>query len=231
MSTQKEKRDLNLLHLPTELRNQIWTLCLKLPENALVTITERASFYCNNHEEITAALLRVNQQMHHEAKAVLYSKNTFCIRLNEESCMRKVREEKPKQHTFAIPSLWNSAFRKNIYQIRRLHIVVVLSREELKERLPQEEANYQLQQTKSEFSDIVKNAIEEVCNVLALSSCLAHVVISFHNNGRQSMRTDKDHKVLQPLGKLRGLKEVEITGVPKNFATYLEDVMKRESGK
>lgn len=196
-----------------------------------MAITERASFSCNDHEEITAALLRVNQQMHHEAKAVLYSDNTFCIRLNEGSCMRKVWEEKPKQHTFAIPSLWNSAFRKSIYQIRRLHIVVVLSREELKEALPQEEANYQLQQSKGEFSDIVRNAIEELCNVLALSSCLTNVVISFHNNGRQSMRTDKDHMVLQPLGKLRGLKEVEIIGVPKTFASFLEDVMKRECGK
>lgn len=253
MSIQKGTRDLNLLHLPAEsvriyfpgtipvagrtltsilrLRNQIWSLCLKLPENTLVGITERASFSCNDLKEITPALLRVNHQMHHEAKTVLYSQNTFGIRLNEGSCMRKIMEENPEQHKFAIPSLWNSTFRKSIYQIRRLHIMVALGREELKEGLSREEANYQLQQSKGEFSEIVKNAVEELCNVLALSSCLTNVVISFCNNSRQSMRTDKDHRVLQPLGKLRGLKEVEIFGVPKNFASYLEDVMKREGGK
>lgn len=220
-----------MLTVILRLRNQIWTLCLKLPDNTVVGITERASFSCNNHIEITPALLRVNQQTHHEAKAVLYSLNTFGIRLNEGSCMRKIREEKLEQHAFAIPSLWNSAFRKNIYQIRRLHIMVALSREELEEGLSREEANYQLQRSKSEFSDIVKNAVEELCNVLALSSCLTNVEISFCNNGRQSMRTDRDYRVLRPLGKLRGLKEVEIVGVPKNFASYLEDVMKRETGK
>ena len=202
-----------------------------LPDNTVVCITERASFSCYDHKELTPALLRVNQQMHHEAKAILYSRNTFSIKLNEESCMRKIRDEKPKQYTFAIPSLWKSAFRKNIYQIRRLHIMVALSREELKEGLSQEEENYQLQRSKSEFSDIVKNAVEELCNVLALSSSLTKLIVSFCNNGRESMRTDKDHRVLQPLGKLRGLKEVEIIGVPKNFALYLEDVMKRESGR
>lgn len=194
-------------------------------------ITERASFSCKDHKEITPALLRVNRQVHDEAKAILYSQNTFSIRLSEGSCMRMIREEKHKQHMVAIPSLWNFAFRQNIYQIHRLHITVALSREELKEGLPREEVDNQLQRSKGEFSDIVENAVEELCNVLALSSCLMHVVISFCNDGRQSMRANKDHRVLQPLGKLRGLQKVEIFGVPKNFASYLEDGMKRESGK
>ena len=144
--------------------------------------------------------------------------------------MRQIKREKPKQNTFAIPSLWNSAFRKKIYQICLLHVMFAHSREELDESLSRGEANYQLQHSKAEFSDIVKKAVEELCNVLALSSCPSNVVVSFYNNGRKSIRTDSEHRVLQPLGKLRGLKEVEIIGVPKNFASYLEEVMKRESG-
>ncbi|MCJ1422204.1 hypothetical protein MMC29_000083 [Sticta canariensis] len=162
MSTRRDKPHLSLLLLPAELRNQIWTLCLKLPDNTLVCITEQASFSCNNYKEITPALLRVNQQMHEEVKAVLHSQNTFGIRLNEESCMRQIKEEKPKQNTFAIPSLWNSAFRKNVYQIYRLHVMVAHSREELDEGLSRGKANYQLQRLKAEPSDIVKNAVEEL---------------------------------------------------------------------
>ena len=65
---------------------------------------------------------------------------------------------------------------------------------------------------------------------MALSSCPSNVVVSFYDNGRKSIRTDSEHRVLQPLGKLRGLKEVEIIGVPKNFASYLEEVMKKREG-
>ena len=208
----------------------IWTLCLTITDGAVVEITDRATFVCNAPKNITPALLRVNQQIHEDAKTILFTKNVFGIRLHEGSCICKTRERNP-QHAYGIPALWNWAFRQQVYHIRQWCIVVVLSYELEKEGLSPMETPYQLQQTKAEFKQIVSSAVEELCNVLALSSCLKSMHIRFQDQGRPSMKTMLEHNALRPFSRLKVLNEVEITGVPEDFAVALKTAMMKKQGE
>lgn len=201
---------------------EIWTLCLKMPPGAVVEITDQASFICNAPKNVTPSLLLVNQQIHDEGKNLLLSQNEFSVRLHEGSCMGQTRNNMDQQCTYAIPSLWNAAFRQQIYHIRHWRIEVLLNHEIEKEGLSLTEATYQLQQTKAEIANIVQSALEELCNALALSDCLSSIHVSLHDQGRKNLKTTREHTILLPLQRLKVLKRVEIKGVPPGFDYYLE---------
>lgn len=213
------------------IRMAIWTLCLTITNGEVVEITNQATFVCNAPKNIAPALLRVNQQIYEDAKAILYTNNVFSVKLNEGSCMGLTRETEIQRHAYAIPSLWNAAFRQQIYLIRQWRIVVVLNYEVEKEGLSLTEGPYQLQQTKTEFASIVSSALEELCNVLSLSNHLGSMEVWFRDLGRPSLRTAREHMILLPLSRLKVVHEFEAIGVPKNFGCFLKGFMTSKQGE
>lgn len=192
-----------------------------------MSITERASFVCPERKNIAVALLRLNRQVYAETKSILYGSNTFRLTLNKESCMRVVGNSAGDKLalTSAIPSLWSSSFRKQIYLIRHLVINVTLDSEGVSSGLTGVAASQKLSQLKMEYLGIVENAIQETCNVLSLSAQIKYVHINFENRSR--INIGEEYRIMRPLGTLRGLKKVHIKGTPNNFALLLANLMQQ----
>ncbi len=157
---------------------------------------------------------------------MLYGQNTFTIRLHEGSCMRNISKEKLTGITCAIPSLWTDAFRPYIYKISRMQIEVMLSQEDPKLGLSQEEEESRLRRNKNQFN-IIKTAIEELSEYLDLSRCLKDLTIKLCGCARRSGKDSGQHLILLPLLILKGLTRVEAIGVPENFAMTLKTTMER----
>lgn len=205
----------------------MWSYCLKIDTNAVVSITEQGSFVCSATKNIAACLLQVNRQVYLETKSILYGENMFHIALNENSCMRVVEESFGDELEFssAIPSLWTSNFRKEIYLIRHFLITVVLNSEEVDNTLTGSARRQKIIENKIGYANVVGRAVEEIYDILSLSHQIIDVYISLQDRSR--IKTGGEYKVLQPLGMLRGLKDVHVAGVPDDYALYLQNSMKK----
>lgn len=83
-----------------------------------------------------------------------------------------------------------------------------------------------LEYSKSEIAAIVGTALGELCEILSSSNNLTSMKVNILNIGREKLKSGNEHKVLKCLGRLKGLKYLEICGLPKRAKDYLENVMR-----
>lgn len=122
----------------------------------------------------------------------------------------------------SIPSRWTSDIRNCVHQIRHLTLYVTLNRECDSLHTP---SRMLLEDKKLEVAAIVGTALGELCEILSFSNNLTSLKVHFLDLGREQLKTGSEHKVLECLGQLKGLKHVEICGPPKGAKDYLEKVM------
>lgn len=180
-----------------------------LEDGVFVSVLENGSFFCNHPTHITPALLRVNQQIKGEARAILFGKNTFSIELSKESCVRW---------------MWKSTFRKQFYQITRLRVIVRLRQDPGSERLS-ERAISARQQNMKWFKEL-KNDIEVLLGWLQTSSSVRYLTISLCINGTTS--ESNCPQILRTFEGWTGLTEVAVIGAPRIFAMDLKRTMEKQ---
>ncbi|KAL9071065.1 MAG: hypothetical protein Q9161_004404, partial [Pseudevernia consocians] len=83
-----------------------------------------------------------------------------------------------------------------------------------------------LENKKLEIAAIVDTALGELCEILSFSNNLTSLKVNFLDLVREELKTDNEHKVLEYLGRLKGVKHVEICGLPKGAKDYLENFMR-----
>lgn len=172
-------------------------------------------------------LLQTNKQIRKEGRAIMCNCNKFSIVLNQASylgCVSKIplRVSVARDDLASIPSRWTSDIKNCVHQMRRLTLYVTLNREY--ESL-HTSSRMLLEDKKSEVAAIVGTALGELCEILSLSKNLASFKVQFLDLGAEQLKTGSEHKVLECLGQLKGLKHVEICGTPKGAKEYLEKVM------
>lgn len=187
----------------------------------IVSVLENGSFFCNQPTRITPALLRVNQQVKEEARAILFGKNTFSIELSKERSIRTTREEDLTNLTCTTLWMWNSTFRTQFYQITRLRIIVRLLQDQGSERLT-EGAISTRQQNMKWFKEM-KSDIEVLLGWLQTSSSVRYLTISLSINGTTS--ESNCPLILRTFEGWTGLTEVEVIGAPRHFAMSLKGMM------
>lgn len=195
--------------------------CLMLEDDVIVSILENGSFFCNQPTRITPALLRVNQQVEMEARAILFGKNTFSIELSKERSIHTTREEDLTNLTCTTLWMWNSTFRTQFYQITRLRIIVRLRQDRGLERST-EGAISTRQQNMKWFKEM-KSDMEVLLGWLQTSSSVKYLTISLSINGTTS--ESNCPLILRTFEGWTGLTEVEVIGAPRNFAMNLKGMM------
>ena len=174
-------------------------------------------------------LLRTNKQIREEGRQIMCSRNNFSIILNEASylgsCIKFPRSISVAGGDLAsIPSKWTSDTRHLVHQMQRLTLYVTLNPESESVHVP---SRMLLELDKKlEIAAIVGTALGELCEILLFSSNLTSLRVNFLDLGREQLATGNEHKVLECLGRLKGLKHVEICGAPKRAKAYLENVMR-----
>ena len=169
-------------------------------------------------------LLRTNKQIRREGCVIMCNSNNFSIVLNQASYLGYPGKT-PRKTSVAggdlasIPSKWTSNIRFLVRQMRRLTLYVTLNPECESVHIPREDK-------KLEIAAIVGTALMELCEILSFSKNLTSLKVNFLNLGIERLTTGNEHKVLQCLGQLKGLKHVEICGLPKGAKGYLENVMR-----
>ena len=83
-----------------------------------------------------------------------------------------------------------------------------------------------LEYSKSEVAAIVSTALRELCAILSSSNNLTSMKVNILNIGREELKLGNEHKVLECLGQLKGLKYLEICGLPKRAKDYPETFMR-----
>ena len=83
-----------------------------------------------------------------------------------------------------------------------------------------------LENKKLEIAAIVDTALGELCEILSFSNNLTSLKVNFLDLVREELKTDNEHKVLEYLGRLKGVKHAEICGLPKGAKDYLENFMR-----
>lgn len=207
--------------MSSRLRDEIWMACLTLGDDVIVSVLENGSFFCNQPTRITPALLRVNQQIQKEARAILFAKNTFSIELSKERSTRTTGEEDLASLTCTTLWMWNSTFRMQFYQITRLRILLKLVQDEGSERLTAGAISSR-QQNMKWFKEM-KSDIEVLLGWLQTSGSVRFLTISLAINGITS--ESNDPLILKTFQGWTGLTEVKIAGAPRNFAMTLKRMM------
>lgn len=195
--------------------------CLMLEDDVIVNVLENGSFFCNQPTRITPALLRVNQQIKKEARAILFGKNTFSIELSKERSIRTTREEDLANLTCTTLWMWNSTFRTQFYQITRLRITVRLLQDQGSERLTAGAISTRRKNMK--WFKEMKSDIEVLLGWLQTSSSVRYLTLSLSINGIIS--ESNCPLILKTFEGWTGLTEVEVVGAPRNFAMNLKRMM------
>lgn len=195
--------------------------CLMLEDNVFVSVLENGSFFCNHPTRITPALLRVNQQIKTEARAILLGKNTFSIELSKGRSIHATGQEDLTSLNCTTLWMWSSNFRKQFYQITRLHIVVRLRQDPGSGRLS-EGAISTRQQNMKWFKEM-KSDIEMLLGWLQTSSSVRYLTISLSINEITS--ESNCPQILRTFEGWTGLTEVEVIGAPRMFAMNLKKIM------
>lgn len=195
--------------------------CLTLEDDVIVSVLENGSFFCNQPTRITPALLRVNQQIRKEARAILLAKHTFSIELSKERSIRTTGEEDLASLTCTTLWMWNSTFRTQFYQITRLRIILKLLQEEGSERLTAGAISSR-QQNMKWFKEM-KSDFEVLLGWLQTSGTVRFLTISLAINGITS--ESNDPLILKTFEGWTGLTEVEVAGAHRNFAMTLKRMM------
>lgn len=203
------------------LRDEIWTACLTLEDDAFVSVLGNGSFFCNQPTRITPALLRVNQQIKIEAQSILFGKNTFSIELSKESSIHTTSQEDLSKLNCTTFWMWNSTFRTKFYQITRLHIIVRLRQEPGSERLS--EGAISTRQQNMDWFREMKSDIEMLLGWLQTSSSVRCLTISLSINGITS--ESNCPQILRTFEGWTGLTKVEVIGAPRMFAMNLKRIM------
>ena len=185
---------------------------------------------------VAPQLLQTNKQVRNEGLVVMCKTNNFSIVLNQSSYLG-YSSKIPLSISVvggdlaSIPSKWVSDMRYCVRQMRKLTLYVTLNTECERVHTP---FRMLLEKKKLEIAAIVGTALGELCEILSVSNSLTSLKVNFLDLGRGRLRTGKEHKVLECLGQLRGLKHVEICGLRKGAKDYLENVMrlsKRSEGE
>lgn len=121
----------------------------------------------------------------------------------------------------SIPSKWASDIRYCVRQMRKLTLYVTLNPECERLHAP---SRMLLENKKLEIAAVVDTALGELCEILSFSNNLTSLKVKFLDLGREQLKTGNEHKVLECLGQLKGLKHVEICGLPQGAKDYLEIV-------
>lgn len=195
--------------------------CLTLEDDVIVSVLENGSFFCNQPTRITPALLRVNQQIQKEARAILFGKNTFSIELSRERSIRITGVEDLSNLTCTTLWMWNSTFRTQFYQITRLRIILGLIQYEGSERL--RAGTISTRQQNMKWFKEMKSDIEVLLGWLQTSGSVKFLTISLAINGITS--ESNDPLILKTFEGWTGLTEVEVAGAPRNFAMTLKRMM------
>ena len=125
----------------------------------------------------------------------------------------------------AMPSLWSFTFRHYVRQVQKLRIFVVLNLEhDNGGRL----STWDEGKKKDESSLIISDAVENLCEILALSKTLTSVEIVFKDLGRPELTTGRESGILTWFGHLRRIRHVKVDGVPETWTQYLKSNMEAD---
>ena len=75
---------------------------------------------------------------------------------------------------------------------------------------------------------IVSNAVENLCEILALSRVLTSVEIVYMDIGRPELRTGRESDVLEFFAHLRRIKHVKVEGATEAWTRHLTTNMKMD---
>ena len=220
------------------IRDQIWGFCTAIrSDQEPVVVGHRLLLYTTNEqgawdyppERFDSLIPLANKQIYGEAYDLFCRKNRFNLVLNEGSCIGPLTKWpktglKDDPSIAAMPSLWNFAFRHSVRQIQKFRIFVVFNSEhehEHGERL----AAWEEWKKKNESSLIVSDAVENLCEILALSRILTSVEIVYMDLGRPELTIGHEPGILTPFGRLRRIRHVKVDGAPEFWAQYLESSM------
>ena len=173
-------------------------------------------------------LLLTNKQIRMEGRAIMLKTNNFSVILNQASYLgyssgTPLNASVVGGDIASIPSKWTSHIRHCVHQMRHLTLYVTLNSEREKvSRLFRK----LLEDKKLKVAAIVGTALGELCEILSFSNNLSTLKVSFLDLGTNQLTTGNEHKVLRCLRELKGLKHIEICGVPKAPKEYLEKVMR-----
>ncbi|KAF6222902.1 hypothetical protein HO133_000953 [Letharia lupina] len=219
------------------LRNEIWAYCLQFEDDVEIAVTAKRMMSCkgglqNPGTEAPTALapqlLRTNKQIRKEGCAIMCKRNNFSIVLNQASYLG-YSSRIPLSISVAggdlasIPSKWTSKIRHYVHHMRQLTLYVTLNPEHETFHTP---SRMLLEDKKLEVAAIVGTALGELCEILSFSNNLKSLKVNFLALGTEQLTTGHEHKVLECLGQLKGLKHIEICGVPKDAKDYLENIMR-----
>ena len=217
----------------SRIRNQIWAYCLHFEDDVEIAIMAQRIVSCKGGlqspgteapKALAPQLLRTNKQIRREGCVIMCNSNNFSIVLNQASYLGYPGKV-PRNISVAggdlasIPSKWTSNIRSLVRQMRSLTLYVTLNSECESFHVP-------LEDKKLEVAAIVGTALIELCEILSFSKNLTSLKVNFLNLGIERLTTGNEHKVLQCLGQLKGLKHVEICGLPMGAKGYLENVMR-----
>lgn len=158
----------------------------------------------------------------------MYRNNSFSIILNQASYLGyssriPISISVAGGDLASIPSNWASDIRHCVHQMRKSTIYVTLNPECEMVHPP---SGIILEDKKLELAAIVGTALGELCEILAFSNNLISLKVNFLDLCREQLKTGNEHKVLECLGQLKGLKHVEICGPPKGAKGHLENAMR-----
>lgn len=217
----------------SRIRNQIWAYCLHFKDDVEIAIMAQRMVSCKGGLQssgieaptaLAPQLLRTNKQIRREGCVIMCNSNNFSIVLNQASYLGYPGKGPRKVSVTggdlaSIPSKWTSNIRSFVREMRSLTLYVILNSERACIRIP-------LEDKKVEIAAIVGTALIELCEILSFSKNLTSLKVNFLNLGIERLTTGNEHKILQCLGQLKGLKHVEICGLPKGAKGYLENVMR-----
>ena len=172
----------------------------------------------------------VNRQMYGEAFNLFCRTYKFTLVLNAGSCIGPVpkwpqTDLKDHPRNAAVPSLWNSAFRHTVREMRKLRIFIVLKLDHgYGERL----STYGEWRVKNERALVIDTAAENLCEILALSETFNSVEIVYIDQGRLELTTGHEAGILTSFGQLRRIKHVEVHGVSQAWTQHLTTTMKMD---
>ena len=221
----------------SRLRNHIWAYCLHFEDDVEIAIMARRMVSCKGglqtpSTEVPTALapqlLQINKQIRKEGYVIMCNRNNFSIVLNQASYLG-YPSKIPRSISVAggdlasVPSKWTSHIRYCVRQMRSLTLYVTLNPECESVHVP---SRIPLEHKKLEIAAIVGTALIELCEILSFSKNLTSLKVNFFNLGIEELTMGNEHKVLECLGRLKELKQVEICGLPKGAKSYLENVMR-----
>lgn len=163
----------------------------------MVTVKRDQTLFIPGLKPNSMSLMRVNKAASARAQPTFFRVNCFLITLSNQSCMGGLPSQASPERHVSIPTMWNDRLRQRVHEMQDLAVAVVIGEEAadlefLNTMLvlagPEEVTEF-IQDQRDENMGIVVNAVDELCNVLEMSSKLRHMRVGLFNHGHLALRT------------------------------------------